>query len=87
MLDALRNSLPGNRRRAAEELARYEEADVAKALLGALEDPVPAVRATAIHSLRKITKAHFGFDPDASEKDRAASVKLWREFLEKWKGN
>ncbi|MHC4661551.1 MAG: HEAT repeat domain-containing protein [Planctomycetota bacterium] len=85
MLDALRNSLPDNRRRAAEDLAKYREPEVAKALAGALEDPVPGVRATAIQSLRKLTKAHFGFDPDASEKDRAAAVSLWREFLEKWK--
>ncbi len=85
MIDALKEEIPDNRRRAAGALVKYRDAEVASALAGALEDGMAGVRAAAILSLRKITKAHFGFDPNGTEVERRKAVINWREFLKRWR--
>jgi HEAT repeat protein len=85
MLDALTGGIPDNRRRAAGALVKYKDAEVVNALADALEDKMAGVRATAILSLRKITKAHFGFDPNGTGAERRTVVITWREFLKRWK--
>jgi HEAT repeat protein len=55
-------------------------------LVDTLEDEDPAVRFYAIEGLRRITGTDNGYDYKTSARERAASVKRWREFLntEEW---
>jgi len=85
MLEALKGKSPDNRRRAADRLVKYRDAEVVNALADALEDGKAGVRSAAIRSLRKITKTHFGFEATGTEADRRKAVANWRVFLKRWK--
>lgn len=50
----LRRGEPGQRREAARQMASYPSADVAEALLGALEDPDPQVRLQAAAAVGQV---------------------------------
>jgi len=53
------------------------------ALIGGLEDAEPSVREAAVVSLRDLAGEQFGFDPTASDSDRARRVKNWRDWWER----
>ncbi|MBN1417316.1 MAG: HEAT repeat domain-containing protein [Planctomycetes bacterium] len=55
--------------------------DLLPALVRALEDPSPAVRAWAADSLFELTGERHGYHPYLPPEERAASVARWREWL------
>jgi hypothetical protein len=70
------------RRRAAAALGKLRGHGGAAALVNLLEDSDESVRDEAIESLYVISEGDsFGFEPDASEEDRAAAVAKWRSWL------
>jgi hypothetical protein len=75
------NPAPVVRARAIGQDDRRPNAEVVPALIGRLEDPDPVIRLAAHEELRRRTRRDFGFIPWASQEDRAAAIKRWRDWL------
>ncbi|TAJ16825.1 MAG: HEAT repeat domain-containing protein, partial [Planctomycetota bacterium] len=83
LLPMLKDSDTFVRMVAARIFGDAKTVDAVGALIDALEDPEPSVREAALVALRNITARDHGFDPLASEADRAKKVKAWREWWKK----
>ena len=50
-------------------------------MIDGLEDEELWTRAWCAQALEEVTHQRYGFDPQASQEERAAAVERWREWM------
>jgi spermidine synthase len=79
LLDPAKVAAPAVRARAADRLPARHERKAVEAVLGALEDPDPGVRTSALAALFQLT-GRKDFDPKAPEPERREAVARLRDW-------
>jgi len=85
LLEQLRSSNQFVRRRALSALAPMIGGGLVPVFIESLRDEAPTVARLAAETLRRHANVSFGFEPEASARDRDAAIDKWRQWWEEHK--